>query len=205
MFPTGTRLPPGPARTHPPGTGRPRPRPRRPRSRRASQISRAPGVFDDLDVLSNDQPLGNELIERRQERIDLVDPVDDDHDHRQVFGEAENASRVDPARRAEPLEAAHDRRPSQARVMRSLDDFHVERFMSVLVALPDEDRQPLTWSLQLHRLLLRRGGHSRPATIPRYTATPPVARLPSAYVSPSATWPSRNSKSVSTAYVENVV
>jgi hypothetical protein len=81
----------------PHGKGRPR-QPRRVGSPLA--LRWAAEVPDDLDVVDDDEALGDELVDVGQERPDALNGVDDDHRNGRVVGQREDASGVDRVRGA---------------------------------------------------------------------------------------------------------
>ena len=96
-----------------------------------------------MTVTACGSPLGHDQVELKQEGLDPLRGVDDDHRDGQVLGEAEQPGGVDLAGRPEALDAAQHRRAGQPGLVRPTDDLGVERLVVALVGLAARDRESL--------------------------------------------------------------
>src|SRR5256714_1015544 len=191
---------------------------------RTRVLDSAPDVLDDLDVVDDHQSLADQLVELRQERLDLRRGVHDDHHQGQILAQRQDPRGVDAGRGAVALDPPEDARPGQLRFLRAAHDLVVERSVPVLVRLTDEDREPPCGTGQFHRrppilsgvpgsaaapCAVRRRARCaaapRPTLIPKLVAAPPAARLSSRFATAAGQAPAARSRSVSTIQGENVV
>jgi hypothetical protein len=107
-----------------------------------------------MDVVDDDEPFGDELIELRQERIDSFGFVDDQHDKGQIVRQAQDPRGVESVGGPESFDTSHNRRTGKTGLLGAVHDLGRERVMVVPVALADEDRQSARFTFQTHEVLL---------------------------------------------------
>ena len=113
----------------------------------------AAGVEDDVDLLQDDEPVAQDRLDVSQEGGDPLVRVDDDHQQREVLGEAEHAGRVDVVARAVPLDPPQHGRAGHPVRVGAVHQLDVERVVPVLGRLVDVDGQALGATAQRHRLV----------------------------------------------------
>ena len=96
-----------------------------------------------MDRLDGEHALGDHRVERREDGVDAFGAVGDLDDDRQVLGEAQDAVGVQAAVGSEALDPAQDRGAGQPVLAQGLDDRLVQRLVTVVVGLADEDPQQL--------------------------------------------------------------
>jgi hypothetical protein len=123
-------------------------------------------VEDDLRLVDRDEAAGHHLLHAPDESLDhlrAVDPLDDD---REILRDVHEMADVDPARRAEPLDATEHRRALRVLPAQELEQRQVRRLPADLVAFVHVDANAATLSDEVHRRTSCASDGARPLAPP---------------------------------------